>query len=365
MPFPWMAAAVLGSSLLGAKGAKDAGKSQVKAAEIQNRGFEFSKPYLQRAYTGGEKALANALATGTYGGQTYAAPNPYQYLGNQYMGSQGLAGVGQASDLTNTGFGFGQNFADLYNRSNANTMGAAQDYALDNSQPLIDAAMRGTNRRIDEQVLPSINLGASASNNTNSSTVGVERALADRFRGDREAQVTTDINKSLMDDYLRQSNIQFGQGLSANRGLQDVYGAGQTAIDAAGNRMLGAGANFRGFDQGFLMDQYNRFNEARDFPLNQQIKFKQGILDNTAVSQSPQNPVVKTASTAAGALGGAMAGLGAYNQFNSAFGNAGNNVGTRTNTGFSTHPASTGYYDTSRFGVAGTPQYGMYGNRIY
>ncbi len=365
MPFPWMAAAVLGSSLLGAKGAKDAGKSQVKAAEIQNRGFEFSKPYLQRAYTGGEKALANALATGTYGGQTYAAPNPYQYLGNQYMGSQGLAGVGQASDLTNTGFGFGQNFADLYNRSNANTMGAAQDYALDNSQPLIDAAMRGTNRRIDEQVLPSINLGASASNNTNSSTVGVERALADRFRGDREAQVTTNINKSLMDDYLRQSNIQFGQGLSANRGLQDVYGAGQTAIDAAGNRMLGAGANFRGFDQGFLMDQYNRFNEARDFPLNQQIKFKQGILDNTAVSQSPQNPVVKTASTAAGALGGAMAGLGAYNQFNSAFGNAGNNVGTRTNTGFSTHPASTGYYDTSRFGVAGTPQYGMYGNRIY
>ena len=111
--------------------------------------------------------------------------------------------------------------------------------------------------------------------------------------------------------------------------------------------------------------QYNRFNEARDFPLNQQIKFKKGILDNTAVSQSPQNPVVKTASTAAGALGGALAGLGAYNQFNSAFGNAGNNAGTRTNTGFSAHPASTGYYDTSRFGVAGTPQYGMYGNRIY
>ena len=101
-------------------------------------------------------------------------------------GSQGLAGAGQAADLALIqAYGFGQNFADLYNsRSNANTMGAAQDYALANSQPLIDAAMRGTNRRIDEQVLPSINLGASASNNTNSSTEGgIERALADRFRG--------------------------------------------------------------------------------------------------------------------------------------------------------------------------------------
>jgi len=342
----------LAGAAMGAKGARDAGKAQVKAAEIQNRGFEFSKPYLQRAYTGGEKALADALATGTYGGQTYAAPNPYQYLGNEYMGSQGLAGIGQASDLTNTGFGFGQNFADLYNRSNANTIGAAQDYALANSQPFIDAAMRSTNRRIDEQVLPSINLGASSSNNTNSSRTGIERALANRFRDDRSADVTANINQSLMDDYLRQSNLQFGQGLSANRGLQDVYGVGQTAIDAAGNRMLGAGANLRGFDQGFMTDQYNRFNAARDFPLDQQIKFKTGILDNTAVANSPQNPVVKTSSTAAGALGGAMAGLGAYNQFKSAFSNPNtmNNSGMTPNTGF-------GYGRV-------VPQYGMFGQPI-
>ena len=77
MPFPWMAAAVLGSSLLGAKGAKDAGNAQVKAAEIQNRGFEFTKPFLDKSYRGGEQALSNSLGMGTYGGQTYAAPNPY------------------------------------------------------------------------------------------------------------------------------------------------------------------------------------------------------------------------------------------------------------------------------------------------
>jgi len=347
----------LAGAAMGAKGARDAGKAQVKAAEIQNRGFEFSKPYLQRAYTGGEKALADALATGTYGGQTYAAPNPYQYLGNEYMGSQGLAGIGQAADLTNTGFGFGQNFADLYNRSNANTIGAAQDYALANSQPFIDAAMRSTNRRIDEQVLPSINLGASSSNNTNSSRTGIERALANRFRDDRSADVTANINKSLMDDYLRQSNLQFGQGLSANRGLQDVYGVGQTAIDAAGNRMLGAGANLRGFDQGFMTDQYNRFNEARDLPLDLQIKYKTGILDNTAVPNSPQNPIVKTSSTAAGALGGLTAGLGLYNQFKSGFSNPNtmNNSGMTPNTGFS--PAGFGYGRV-------VPQYGMYGQPI-
>ena len=69
-----------------------------------------------------------------------------------------------------------------------------------------------------------------------------------------------------------------------------------------------------------MTDQYNRFNEARDFPLQQQIAYQQGILGN-AVTNSPQNPIVKTSSTGAGALGGAMAGLGAYNQFAGAFGN--------------------------------------------
>jgi len=320
MPFPWMAAAVLGSSLLGAKGAKDAGNAQVKAAEIQNRGFEFSKPFLDKSYRGGEQALSNSLGMGAYGGQTYAAPNPFEIAGNQYIGAQGLAGAGQAADLAQTGYGFGQNFADLYSRSNANTMGAAQDYALNNSQPLIDAAMRGTNRRIDEQVLPSIGLNASASNNTNSSRTGIERALANRFRDDRSADVTSNINQSLMGDYLNQNNTQFGQGLSANRGLQDVYNTGLNSISGMGNLMTGAGANLRGFDQGFMTDQYNRFNEARDFPLQQQIAYQQGILGN-AVTNSPQNPIVKTSSTGAGALGGAMAGLGAYNQFSGAFGN--------------------------------------------
>ena len=74
--------------------------------------------------------------------------------------------------------------------------------------------------------------------------------------------------------------------------------------------MTGAGQNLRGFEQGYLNDQRGRFENDRDFALNQQIKYQQGILGQ-AVNNSPQNPVQETASPIAGMFGGAMQGASA------------------------------------------------------
>jgi len=73
--------------------------------------------------------------------------------------------------------------------------------------------------------------------------------------------------------------------------------------------MTGAGQNLRGYDQGYLDDQRSAFERQRDFALDQQIKYQQGILGQ-ADYNSPQNPVQVTASPFASAFGGAMTGSG-------------------------------------------------------
>ena len=139
-------AAIIGSAIAGGAssmyGANKASQAQDRATEANAEAFRFSKPYIQRSYDNAEGYLADSQAMGAYGGDTYAGPNGYQMAGNQYIGNMGAMGAQGAYDLTQTGQKFGQNYADLYEQGGADRMGQAQQYALDNSQPLIDAAMR-------------------------------------------------------------------------------------------------------------------------------------------------------------------------------------------------------------------------------
>jgi hypothetical protein len=144
----------------------------------------------------------------------------------------------------------------------------------------------------------------------NSSRAGVAEAVANRGFDDRRADTTSMINRDLMDQSLGQQNQQFKDQMLANQGMQQSYSQGINAMGAMGDFMTGAGSNLRGFEQGYMNDQQNRFQNDRDFALNQQIKYQQGILGN-AVNNSPQNPVQQTASPLAGAFGGAMQGASA------------------------------------------------------
>ena len=50
------------------------------------------------------------------------------------------------------GQGFGQNYQDLYNRASQDMLGNAINYAGNNFQPLLEAAMLDDRRNLDENV---------------------------------------------------------------------------------------------------------------------------------------------------------------------------------------------------------------------
>ena len=302
-----------GSALAGGymagKAGKSAARAQKEAAEMQAEAFRFSKPYIERNYDSAEANLNNSLSAGAYTGKTYAGPNDMQLQGNNYIGNMGAMGAEGAYNLTQGGQGFGQNANDLYESSQADRMGIAQNYAMDNSGGLVNAAMRDDTRNLQENTLTNINQNASGTGNMNSSRAGVADAVANRGYNDRKADVTSNINEQLMNQSLGQQNQQFKDSVMANNGVSNAYSQGINSMGTMGDFMTGSGGNLQGFEQNQYNDNRFRFEDERDYGLNQNIKYQQGILGQ-ATYQSPQNPIQQTASSSAAAFGGAMQGAG-------------------------------------------------------
>ena len=299
--------------LMGANSASKDRKAQQAQLDAQMEGYNFSKPYIQRSYDRAEGALNDSLDQGAYQGQTYANQNPYFSAGNHYMGGMGAMGGQGAFDVMQQGQGFAQNYADLYKQGGADRMQQAQDYAIANSGGLVNAAMRDDRRNLQENTLTGIDQAASGSGNMNSSRAGVAEAVANRGFDDRQADVTASINQNLMNQSLGQQNQQFRDQMMANQGLQQGYGQGINAMNSFGNMMTGAGNNFMNYQQGYLNDQRNRYENQRDFALDQNIKYQNGILGQ-AVYNSAQDPQGVTANKGAGFMGGAMQGAGIFKE---------------------------------------------------
>ena len=310
---------------LGAFGAHKAAKSQKKAQEAQLKaqmeGYNFSKPYIKRSYDRAEDALNSSLEKGAYKGQTYADQNPYFSAGNHYMGGMGAMGAQGAFDINQAGKGFANNYNDLYNQTQGDRIQNAQDYAIANSGGLVNAAMRDDKRNLEENTLTGINMGASGSGNMNSSRAGIAEAVANRGFDDRKADMTASINDRLMDRSMNAQNQQFQDAMMANQGVSNSYFGGIGAMRDMGRFMTGAGNNLMGYQQGYLDDQRGRFEDDRDFALNQNMKYQSGILGN-AVYNSAQNPQGVTASPGAAAIGGAMSGVGWGAKLGGMFGNS-------------------------------------------
>jgi hypothetical protein len=309
----FIAGAIIGGAVLGGVGSYMGGKQQASAqrdaANMQAASFEFSRPYIKRSYDTAETAYNDSLAAGAYGGKTLADPNAMQIAGNNYIGNMGALGAEGAYNMAQSGQGFGQNYQDLYNSSQGDRIANAQDYALNNSSGLVNAAMRDDRRNLEENTLTGINQNASGTGNMNSSRAGVADAIANRGYDDRRADVTSVINQNLMDQSLEQQNQQFKDSMMANQGLSEAYTQGINSMGTMGDFMTGAGGNLRSFEQQRYDDERRRFEESRDFGLNQGIKYQQGILNNADYT-SPQNPVQVSASPLAAGFGGAMQGAG-------------------------------------------------------
>lgn len=308
----FVAGAMIGSAVIGGLSANSASKrasaAQDRATEASLEAFRFSQPYIERSYDAAEGYLGDVQGAGIYNGQRVADMNPYARAGNQYIGNMGMAGAGQAFGITNQGANFANNYADLYGMSQQDRMADAQNYAMNNSQGLVNSAMRDDYRTLTEQTMPGINQSASASGNMNSSRAGIADAVAQRGFNDRQADMTATIQDRLMGRRIDQQEQQFQDAMKANYGLKGAYTDGINAMGSMGDFMTGAGNNMSTYNQTVLDAARQDYNEKRDFGLDQQIKFQGGVLNNAVYDNPAVTPNYH--NTGAATFGGAMTGAG-------------------------------------------------------
>lgn len=342
-----IAGAVIGG-VMNKQAAKKSAAAQDRATEAQMAGFNLAKPYLEYGYKGGQAGLDYALDKGAYTGDTYANMNDMSTAGYNYMNNFGMGQMNNAQNFMNQGSQFANNYSDLYGRAGQDAIGDATNYAINNSSPLVQAAMRDSTRQLNEQTLPGINMAASGSGNVNSSRAGVADAVARRSYDDRMADVTSNIQDNLANRYLTQNQNQFANQMNANNALANTYNTGFGMGGNIANMMTGAGNAFQTDAQNQINADKAQFEDDRDFQLNQYNKFMSGIMGK-APSNSSQNVKPNLYNPNMSGLMGAMQGFGMGGKIANAFGGG-------TNYGVSGNPFS--YYGTGgSFGSSAMPSF--------
>ena len=342
-----IAGAVIGG-VMNKQAAKKSAAAQDRATEAQMAGFNLAKPYLEYGYKGGQAGLDYALDKGAYTGDTYANMNDMSTAGYNYMNNFGMGQMNNAQNFMNQGSQFANNYSDLYNRAGQDAIGDATNYAINNSSPLVQAAMRDSTRQLNEQTLPGINMAASGSGNVNSSRAGVADAVARRSYDDRMADVTSNIQDNLASRYLTQNQNQFANQMNANQALANTYNQGFGMGNNIANMMTGAGNAFQTDAQNQINADKAQFEDDRDFQLNQYNKFMSGIMGN-APTNSSQNVKPNLYNPNMSGLMGAVQGFGMGGKIANAFGGG-------TNYGVSGNPFS--YYGTGgSFGSSAMPSF--------
>ena len=311
----------IAGSLIGGYFGNNAAKKQAAAQErataLQMQGYTDARPYIQDMYKKGTDALNSSLSAGSYGGPTYAVMNDMQTTGANNMYNLGNNAFDQSGNLMNSTGNFGSNYADLYNAASADRAGVAEDYVNANADPMVNRALRDSTRMLEEDTLRNIGMGASATGNANSSRAGVAEAIAGRGYMDRAADTRADIENRLRNESFKNQDSQFRNMMNANAGMSttfnNAFGMGNTA---SGN-MANAGAMFQTDDQNIMNDNRARFEDDRDFALNQITKYNAGILNRAPQTAGAVSPNLVDPTTAA--LGGAYAGFGMGKNIANAF----------------------------------------------
>jgi hypothetical protein len=431
--------AIIGGGL-GLIGASQQAKATAKQNEAAMAGFKQYQPYVDNMLGGAEGAMQGQLDAGYYGGPTYAGPNGLQTGTAGTMGQYGTGmmsnGFGMMDANANYGSnaqdlyanaaasagnisGYAGNFNDIYNgqygvaanqgniagsiqsaagnfdslanrnegvtdqfqnyankAQNTDYLANANAYALANSQPLIDAAMRDDRRSLEENTLTGIDMAASGSGNMNSSRAGIAEAVANRGYADRSADVRAQINSDLRQDSLAQANTQFAQGNTAlsnvgasiagtgsqygnninalnsasgvfgnqtstlnsagaaatgamsaygnansalstagdfNSQISGAYNNGLNTMQTGGSMAMNAGGILQGYDQAGYDANRATFEGNRDYASGVYSNYNAGILNRAP--QNNQPTAVNNSSAIGGAVGGAMLGYDFSKQY--------------------------------------------------
>ena len=315
-----IAGALLGAGL-GYLGKKEDRKNQAAQNAALMAGFNQYKPYVDNNLKGSEATLDGVLDTGAYTGQTYAGPNAFQTGTANAMGNFGMGMLNSGNAMMGNNAGFGANANNMYgqyqgmvnNAQQQDRLGNAIDYANANTGSLLDTAMRDDRRNLQENTLTGIDMAAMGSGNMNSSRAGVATAVANRAYDDRRADMASNIQNSLIDRSLNTQNQAFADqqnalsgAMGANNAISNAYGVGLNTMGQGSNFGMNAGNSLQGYNQAQLNDMRQRFEDQRDFEMQQRTMYNAGILGRAP--NSSQKVVANMHSPLAGAINGGMAG---------------------------------------------------------
>lgn len=324
-----IAGAVLGGGMSYLSSKQDR-KNQAAQNDALMAGFNQYKPYVDNNLKGSEGALNNVLDTGAYQGQTYAGPNAFQTGTANSMGNFGMGMMNSGNAMMGNNAGFGNNANNMYgqyqgmvnNAQQQDRLGNAIDYANANTGSLLDTAMRDDRRNLQENTLTGIDLAASGSNNMNSSRAGIATAVANRGYDDRRADMASNIQNSLIDRSLNTQNQAFADqqnalsgAMGANSAISNAYGVGLNTMGQGANFGMNAGNSLQGYNQAQLNDMRKRFEDQRDFEMQQRTMYNAGILGRAPdssqnVKANMHNPMMAGISGAMGGYGKGMQGFG-------------------------------------------------------
>lgn len=267
---------------------------EVAAATQEN--YQFAKDIANRPYQ-------------PYTGPTVAGFNATQQLG-QNMGANAA--------LTNAGGGTLNSALDTANRAGQTATTGFQSY-LDQVMPqyssnVIKPALDALETQ-RQQALAGNASDATAARAFGGDRQGVVEANTNALFGNQAAQLQANLSKEGYETALGQFNADQNRGLQTSGLLAQL--AGQERNNAFGNAsaLEGIGAEQQQQQQAHLDDVYNRFLEARDYPL-QQLAIRQSALSSQpyATSQSSTTTGAK-GSRAGGILGGALSGASLGSNF--------------------------------------------------
>lgn len=324
-----IAGAVIGGGMSYLSSKQDR-KNQAAQNDALMAGFNQYKPYVDNNLKGSEGALNNVLGTGAYQGQTYAGPNAFQTGTANTMGTYGQNMMNSGNAMMGNSAGFGNNANNMYgqyqgmvnNAQQQDRLGNAINYANQNTGSLLDTAMRDDRRSLQENTLTGIDMAASGSGNTNSSRAGIATAVANRGYDDRRADMASNIQNSLIDRSLNTQNQAFADqqnalsgAMGANSAISNAYGVGLNTMGQGANFGMNAGNSLQGYNQAQLNDMRQRFEDQRDFEMQQRTMYNAGILGRAPdssqnVKANMHNPMMAGISGAMGGYGKGMQGFG-------------------------------------------------------
>jgi len=296
--------------LVNRKNAKDQIKASAAADRMRMMPYLDVRDYFKDFYSGSTDAFNTGLNTGAYTGPNLAGMDPRTGQGLDAMYNTGNTAVTDANAMMDATRGFAGNAADIYNRAGQDMLGNAATYATNNVEPLLTAAMRDSRRNLEENQLPGVGLAAAGTGNANSSRAGVREAILERGYADRESDMRSSLMDNLMGRSLTSQQNQLGNMMSANQAMGNVYGNAMNMAGTGAAAMMGAGQGQEAYDQARLDDDRRRFEEQRDFAMNQYGNYGANILGRMPGGSAFGSVTGSSANPRMAALSGALAGAG-------------------------------------------------------